>query len=558
MIKLKRILFIFFCGCILSACGQKTVQTPSPKNASTDPTAKNTKPEEIALLYQKIYEETAASAPSTHNDTKHFETVQAILQRLEPYGITAIDIENQADMVNAQPMRDFITVLQDGGTAEHTVLVVSAYGRFFEYDLSAKEGSLEVAKTYYQYTDGIFESKSTVTYPTDSWSYTDEGYFIFTGSSSSPESYVLTMSDEPEISAWRVEPLDAQCRAMNRAYLLPIGYQKNNMFLVDWDETDYGCLDFYDLFDRLYPSVYGQSVPYVADKNTTVGAVYQIPESEFEAVISEHFSIDHATLRTKTKYLEDAHVYEYHPRGFYEVEYANLPYPEVISYAENADQTITLLVNAVYPSEGTSRAFTHQVTVRPLGQDSFQYVSNKTLPSKTDLDAGWHTNRLTDSEWETYYGKQSLFTEEEKEELEQEALATVSLGGQTDFFNMADSINMENYDRIEAFYDDYVKKQDSQVTVYHAYNDGSIGAFTFLYRDGHLQTYYVEIKRDNSGMSKITSILGYPYDMIFPRQYPPFGEVVDYTENADGTFRYLSNRIEEKEVSLDFLCPHRL
>ncbi len=405
MIKLKRILFIFFCGCILSACGQKTVQTPSHKSASTDPTAKNTKPEEIALLYQKIYEETAASAPSAHNDTKHFETVQAILQRLEPYGITAIDIENQTDMVNAQPMRDFITVLQDGGTAEHTVLVVSVYGRFFEYDLSAKEGSLEVAKTYYQYTDGIFESKSAVTYPTDSWSYTDEGYFIFTGSSSSPESYVLTMSDEPEISAWRVEPLDAQCRAMNRAYLLPIGYQKNNMFLVDWDETDYGCLDFYDLFDRLYPSVYGQSVPYVADKNITVGAVYQIPESEFETVISEHFSIDHATLRTKTKYLESAHVYEYHPRGFYEVEYANLPYPEVISYTENADQTITLLVNAVYPSEGTSRAFTHQVTVRPLGQDSFQYVSNKTLPSKTDLDADWHTDRLTDSEWETYYGK---------------------------------------------------------------------------------------------------------------------------------------------------------
>ena len=73
----------------------------------------------------------------------------------------------------------------------------------------------------------------------------------------------------------------------------------------------------------------------------------------------------------------------------------------------------------------------------------------------------------------------------------------------------------------------------------------------------------------------------YPYEMIFPRQYPPFGEVVDYTENADGTitltvdgvwieqgtdcaftntivvqpfedgtFRYLSNIIKPKETPI--------
>ena len=27
----------------------------------------------------------------------------------------------------------------------------------------------------------------------------------------------------------------------------------------------------------------------------------------------------------------------------------------------------------------------------------------------------------------------------------------------------------------------------------------------------------------------------YPYEMILHRQYPPFGEVVNYTENTDGT-----------------------
>ena len=73
----------------------------------------------------------------------------------------------------------------------------------------------------------------------------------------------------------------------------------------------------------------------------------------------------------------------------------------------------------------------------------------------------------------------------------------------------------------------------------------------------------------------------YPYEMILGRQYPPFGEVVGYTENRDGTitltvdgvwadygsdcafqntvvvmpskdgrFRYLSNVIEEKELEI--------
>ena len=73
----------------------------------------------------------------------------------------------------------------------------------------------------------------------------------------------------------------------------------------------------------------------------------------------------------------------------------------------------------------------------------------------------------------------------------------------------------------------------------------------------------------------------YPYEMIYARPYPPYGEVIDYTENGDGTitlfvdgvwpdynsdyaftnsivvqpfedgtFRYLSNVIEQKELEI--------
>ena len=89
----------------------------------------------------------------------------------------------------------------------------------------------------------------------------------------------------------------------------------------------------------------------------------------------------------------------------------------------------------------------------------------------------------------------------------------------------------------------------------------------------------VEQLREHCGYDGETD--SYEYEMIFSRQFPPFGEVVDYREQedgtliltvdvvwidrnsdqaftdqivvqpfADGTFRYLSNSVEEKELSL--------
>ena len=77
----------------------------------------------------------------------------------------------------------------------------------------------------------------------------------------------------------------------------------------------------------------------------------------------------------------------------------------------------------------------------------------------------------------------------------------------------------------------------------------------------------------------------YEYEMISDSPYPPFGEVVDYTENSDGTitlivdgvwadynsdcaftnrivvqpfedgtFRYLANSIEQKELELPVIA----
>ncbi|MFP3155042.1 DUF6070 family protein [Lachnospiraceae bacterium ZAX-1] len=97
-----------------------------------------------------------------------------------------------------------------------------------------------------------------------------------------------------------------------------------------------------------------------------------------------------------------------------------------------------------------------------------------------------------------------------------------------------------------------------------------------------MTTYFpVSVEQVRTCCGYIESSDSYPYDMIFASQYPPFGEVIDYTENTDGTitlivdgvwadynsdcaftntivvqpfddgtFKILSNFIEEKELEL--------
>ena len=123
----------------------------------------------------------------------------------------------------------------------------------------------------------------------------------------------------------RVQPLDETCRELTRKYLAPISFEQNNMFIVDWSEDDFGELNFYDMYDILYQKENGEYVPYVADDNLGVGAVYRIPKEEFESVIMTYFNIDSETLQSKTVYYSEDSTYEYKPRGFEEVEYPEYP-----------------------------------------------------------------------------------------------------------------------------------------------------------------------------------------------------------------------------------------
>lgn len=175
-----------------------------------------------------------------------------------------------------------------------------------------------------------------------------------------------------------------------------MGYPSNNLFFLDWTEEDYGSLNFYDLFAILYPIARGTQIPY---EQTVDGSEYQVPAEEFASVIQTFFSIDSETLHQIEGYQPDTDSYVYQTRSFTnKAGSPNSPYPEAVSCRENTDGTLTLTVRAVWPSEHLPQAFSHEVTIRPLPDGGFQFVSNRMLPSAEDVFPSWMEEVLTSDE----------------------------------------------------------------------------------------------------------------------------------------------------------------
>ena len=355
--------------------------------------------DEIIEICSQLYKKA-----SEENKIADLEMIRIIVNQFGENGYPAVDSRNQIDMTEAEQVEWFCEMVDTQEEAEITIIEVSYLGGFVKYDLETKDGNVDVVRSYYKYENGNMKREVTGSYQAEYWNYTEDGYLMFSGVWFSEELYVLTLSGAEEHTALRVQPLDETYRELSRKYLLPIGFEQNNMFIVDWSEDDFGDLNFYDMYDLLYQKINGTYTPYVADDNLGVGAVYRIPKDDFESVIMAYFNIDSETLQSKTIYYAEDETYEYKPRGFEEVEYPEYPYSEVVGFTENSDGTLTLTANVVFPYAGNSKVFAHEVVVRPLENGGVQYVSNRIISSEDNYRETWHTPRLTAEEWEKIYG----------------------------------------------------------------------------------------------------------------------------------------------------------
>lgn len=356
-------------------------------------------PEEIISICTNLYEKAAEE-----NKLSDLETIRSIVNYFGENGYPAVDSKNQINMMEPEQVVQFCELVAAKGEAEITIIEVDYLSGFIRYDLQTKDGKVDVIRSYYKYENGKIQRNTTESYQAKYWNYTKEGYLMFSGAWHSEDSYVLTLSEVEEHVALRVQPLDKTCREFTQKYLLPISFEKNNMFIADWSEDDFGELDFYDMYDIFYQIEHGEDVSYAENDNLGAGTVYRIPKEEFESVIMAYFNIDSETLQSKTVYHAEDSTYEYKPRGFEEAEYPEYPYSEVIEFINNVDGTITLVANVVFPYSGNSRVYVHEVVVRPLENGGVQYVSNKIISQGDNSEKTWYTPRLTGKEWEELYG----------------------------------------------------------------------------------------------------------------------------------------------------------
>lgn len=72
---------------------------------------------------------------------------------------------------------------------------------------------------------------------------------------------------------------------------------------------------------------------------------------------------------------------------------------------------------------------------------------------------------------------------------------------------ISDGINMQNNQGVYQFYQDYCDKKNGMVTIVEVDRDGELSAMTFLHREGQIQTYHIRIGWQQGGIPKIRTIV---------------------------------------------------
>ena len=396
------VLFLACTAFTLTGCAQTPSDTPSEDPARdtessnspdiSDPTETVLYSSclEIADIFQDIYAQAFQSG-----SLDSLETQEEIVSLLGEEGYCVSDADNQINMENSEILEDFLSAAGAGEEADATVLLVMEGGSVIYYDLRTQDGSISVRRCTLYWDDGSPKAGYYEAFTAEKWCYTESGYFFF-------DQYRMPGYDGPpgEIGI-RVKPLDPDCRGYCRKYVTPIGYNRNNMLISDWSESDgFGSLNFYDLYDLMYRMKYGTEAPY---PYAYTGAEYEIPASGFDSVLQSYLNIGSDTIRSRTVYDPGSDTYQYRPRGLEDSEYSYPPYPEVTAYEIQADGTVKLTVQAVYITKFTDQAVISELVVRPLPGGNFQYVSNHVTGTTEGISGSWYTPRLTEEEWNDRY-----------------------------------------------------------------------------------------------------------------------------------------------------------
>lgn len=449
---------------------------------------------------------------------------RTVIESMGSKGYIAVDVENQINMANAENAEMFLSEVAENRDAGCTILQVMYDKSFVRFDFKSGGNNVMITRRFYVWENNCFVEKNEENYKAYTWKYTD-GYLFF-------ERYRMGGYDgDSAYTALRVEPLDEKLRVLNRKYIKTIGYDSNNLFTTNWDESDMNKINYYDIYEALYKMKYGMSGPYSDE-----GVTYMIEGKLYEKVFQEYLPVSTDVLQHVNVYDVSRQMYQYRTRGMFDHSVTPLvPFPEVVDAEYNADGTITLIVNAVSEKDESGRLFTHKVTIKEKENDGFEYVSNDVLTMGKE-GIYWYRDRLSDKEWQEHYGDKtitinqngnviddSLLSDDEMENvkvniigiLQSDAIrklyededisdnsdliyGAVDILGSSGLICFADDTNMYNYQLFQSFYRNYTDGGERDyICVYRVNRDASVTEMTFAYDDSRIQMIFNTAKYEN-------------------------------------------------------------
>ena len=307
----------------------------------------------VAEIYKDIVIADALSYSSGISEfTK--EQRKAVVEQLGRSGL--VSVEEDTAMQNHEAVETFYADYLDGRDSMVTVFEVHRDGLIGAVTFIYRKGKLQ---TYYigvrWKEGGVPEIQGTSVSNVAEIKLTEKGYFIYAFE------YVIAHASLRQY--WRIEPLPEDCRKLTEKYISGLSYVNYNVLVTNWDSNN--------VEDILMPCMYEDIYRIYTGENLKTED-WKISAEEFEKIMTTYFPVSVEQLREHRGYDEGSNSYEY------EMIYAS-PYPpfgEVVDYTENADGTITLIVDGVWPDYNSDLAFRNTVVVQPFEDGTFRYLSN--------------------------------------------------------------------------------------------------------------------------------------------------------------------------------------
>ena len=318
--------------------------------------------ESVKEIYKDVIIADAANYSSGVSEFTR-EQRRAVAEQLGAAGL--VSVEEDTNMQNTEKIKAFYADYLNGQDSMVTVFEVQRNGLIGAVTFIYREERLQ---TYYigirWKQGGMPEIQGTLVSNVTEMKLTEKGYFIY--------AYEHVIAHESLRQYWRIEPLSEDCRELTRKYISGLSYVNYNVLVTNWNSSNAEDILMTCMYEDIYRIYTGENLK-TED--------WKIPAEEYERIMTTYFPVSADQLRERCGYDEGSNSYEY------EMIYAS-PYPpfgEVVDYIKNADGTITLIVDGVWPDYNSDLAFRNMVVVRPFEDGTFRYLSNSIEEMELEL-----------------------------------------------------------------------------------------------------------------------------------------------------------------------------